>query len=191
MDSKKIITGFTLVELLIGSTILAIVILILGKVFISNLKLFLDESSAIAITEANKIALDEVINQIRESQAVAANCTPCGADKSGSNVLILQLWPINTNGELYDGGVNFDYIVYKRDVQDNTLLRKIVYPNAVSTRPASNKILSTNVANLSFAYNNATPSQASEVTVTIKNSTNSSGKIQETERQSKAVLRNK
>ncbi len=191
MDSKKIITGFTLVELLIGSTILAIVILILGKVFISNLKLFLDESSAIAITEANKIALDEVINQIRESQAVAANCTPCGADTSGSNVLILQLWPINTNGELYDGGVNFDYIVYKRDVQDNTLLRKIVYPNAVSTRPASNKILSTNVANLSFAYNNATPSQASEVTVTIKNSTNSSGKIQETERQSKAVLRNK
>ncbi len=191
MASKKTWHGFTIIELLIGGVLMAIVIFALGNIMITNFKLFLNESSVINITEANKIALDEITNQIRESQSIAATCTPCSPDTTSANILILQLWPLNANGEPFDGGINYDYIVYKKDSTDSTKLRKIIYPYATSSRPNSNKVLSTNISALTFIYNNATPSQASEVTVKIKNTTNNSGKVQEIERESKAVLRNK
>lgn len=191
MASKRHKYGFTIVELLISSVLLAVISYILGSIFISNFKLFIDETSVINITEANKTALDEITNQIRESQSIASTCTPCSPYTTSSTVLILQLWPLNSNGEPFDGGVNFDYIEYKRDAVDNTKLRKIIYPHATSTRQSLNKVLSTTVDNLTFTYNNATPSQATEITVTLKNTITNAGKIQDVERETKAVLRNK
>jgi len=188
MASKR---AFTLVEILIGMTLLGMLSIVIGSIFISNFRLFRDESSAIAITDANKIALDDITNQIRESQSIAVSCTPCGADTTGANIIVLQLWPLNAAGEPFDGTTDYDYVVYKRDTTDNTKLKKIVYPHATSTRPAVNDILSTDVNILTFTYNNATPVQASEVTIRLKNSKTISGKVQDIDRQSKAVLRNK
>lgn len=183
--------GLTLTELLVVMTLLAIVALVAGSIFIANLKLFRDETSIISITEDNKIALDEITNQIRESQSIAPTCTPCGADATNANTLILQIWPLSASGEPFDGGGNFDYIVYKRDAVDNTKMRKIVYPHPTSTRQSLNKITLSNITTFTFTYNNVTPSLASEVTIKIKNSSNIRGKIQEVDRESKAVLRNK
>lgn len=188
MASKR---SFTLIELLISMALLAVVTMVIGYVFIANFKLFRDESSAIAITEINKIALDEITNQIRESQGIAVSCTPCGSDTTNANTLILQIWPLNASGEPFDGSGSFDYIVYKRDTVDNTQMRKIIYPDASSTRTATNDVLATDISILTFTYNNATPSLASEVTIRIKNSKTLAGKVQEVDRETKAVLRNK
>lgn len=188
MEYKR---AFTLVELVIGMALTGIIVLVLGNIFVTNVRLFRDESSAIAITDTNKIALDEITNQIRESQSIAASCTPCGADTTGANVIILQLWPLNSSGEPFDGSGNYDYIVYKRDSTDNTILKKIVYPHATSTRAAVNNVLSTDVNILTFTYDNATPSLATEVTIRLKNRKTISLKPQEVDRESKAVMRNK
>lgn len=191
MAYKKGIKGLTLVELLVAAALVAIVAIVLGAIFTTHFKFFTDESSVIGITEENKIVLDEVTNQIRESQSIAATCTPCGTDTTGANVLILQLWPLNAAGEPFDGGTNFDYIVYKRDTTDNTKMLKIVYPHLTSTRQGQNKILSDHIANLSFTFDNPTPSLATEVIIKIKNSITTGSKTQQVELESKAVLRNK
>jgi hypothetical protein len=183
--------GITIIELLVAIVLLVILMLIAGSIFVTHLKLFRDETNVIAITEENKIALDEITNQIRESQSVVSTCAACGTGTTGSNIIILQIWPLNASGEPEGGNGNFDYIVYKRDAQDTSKITKTVYPHATSTRPPLNKVPSQNVASLTFSYNSATPSLTTEVTIKIKNTITINGKTQDTERESKAVLRNK
>ncbi|MEK7581528.1 MAG: prepilin-type N-terminal cleavage/methylation domain-containing protein [Patescibacteria group bacterium] len=190
-NTPKRIKGLTLVELLIAAALLGFVMLTLGYIFINHFKFFQDQSALITITEDNKVVLDEMINQIRESQSIVASCTPCGPDTTGANLIILQIWPLNATNEPFDGGTNFDYIQYKRDATDNTILKKIVYPTATSTRSSLNKIVATRVSDLTFTYNNATPAQATEVTAKIKLSATTGSKTQDIEREATALLRNK
>lgn len=182
--------GLTLVELLIAAVIMGVIVLFAGSILVGHLKLFNRGSSLINLTSANKIALDEIVNEVRESQSVVNTCTPCGSDATSASVLILRLWPLDSSDDPVDNGA-YDYILYKRDSSDNTKIRKIVYPDASSNRPASNKIIGTDTNSLTFTYNNADPSLATNVTIKVKNTAVVNGANQEVEREAKAVLRNK
>jgi len=187
---KKNLSGLTTVELIVAATIMAVVLIVAAEVLISNIKLFNRGSSFIELTSTNKIALDEIVNQIRQSQSVVNSCTQCGTDTTGTNTLILRLWPTGSGADPLGNG-NYDYIVYKIDPNDNTKIRKLIYPDASSQRNSSDKIIGTNTSNLEFTYANADPALSSSVKVKIKNTTIVNGASQEIEREAKAVLRNK
>lgn len=190
MVSKNAKCGFTVVELLIGALILGVIVFVAAGVLVGHLRLFNRGSSLINLTSTNKIALDEMVNETRESQSIVNSCTPCGSDTTGASTLILRLWPLDSNDDPVDNG-NYDYIVYKRDSTDNTKIRKIVYADASSNRSSSNKIIGNDTSSLTFTYNNADPSLATNVVVKVKNTAVVNGATQEVEREAKAVLRNK
>ena len=191
MDSKFKV-GFTLVEALVGFGLIGIISVLVAALYLTNYKLFANQTTSIDINSQNKLAVDDITNQIRQSQAVAASC--CSGDTTSATVLVLQLWPLDASGDPKDpSGSAYDYFVYKIDPTDPTRIQKKIVPDASSTRPASTKVLTTKLATdgLQFTYNNATPSLASEITVTITTTGTASGKTQTVTQAGNGTLRNK
>lgn len=188
----KIKKAFTIIELLIVFSLSSVIIMVLGSVFVSHFKLFNNVKSLVEVSSSNKLVLDELITQIRESDAIVSTCSACGGITTGSNSLILELWPLDTSSNPFEPtSNNFDYVLYFRDpTKTNNLIKKII-PDTTSSRVASTKIMANDISNLSFSYNNADPTLAGEITATVQNSLVIAGRTQTTSQQVKAVLRNK
>src|SRR3989338_6974207 len=184
--------GYTLTELLIGFSIIGLVSILVAAVYFAHSRLFSTQNTSIDVASQNRLALDEMTNQIRESQAVVATCTLCPPDSTSDTVVILQIWPIDSAGELFQPtGSDYDFIVYKRNISDNTLVKKII-PGSTSQRRAGEKIIATDVSGLTFNYDDyANPSSTSQVMINLTTSANSGGKTITSNQTSKAVLRNK
>lgn len=114
----------------------------------------------------------------------------CNGEISTTQVLALQIWPIDTNGNPLDPSIaGYDCIVYTRDSTKNTLTKKTV-PSAQSSRPTSEVNIAANVSDLQFTY---TPNiaTANVVTVTITTLGTADKKNISYTQSAKAVLRNK
>src|SRR3990167_3494256 len=170
----RFLPGITLVELVTSIAILGVLSLMIGSVYLAHFRLFSSQSASIDTSAQNKIAIEEVSNQIRESNGVVDSClaqNPCGGHQSGNSKLVLQLWPLNASGAPFDPTTNApDYIVYRLNNPPNDKnFVKSVYPNLsiLNTRKAmTDKILASNVQILAFSYVPAVPG-TSEVTVSI------------------------
>ncbi len=185
-------SAFSLVELLVAISLLSIITLIIGYVFISHFKLFNNVKSLVEVSSSNKLVLDELITQIREGEAIVNTCTGCGTYLTGSGTLILQLWPLDSNNVPFEpSSNNYDYVIYSQDPSKTTNLLKITVPDTTSNRTASTKIMASDISNLNFTYNNGNPTLANEVTVSVQNSIQITGRVQTTSQQVKAVLRNR
>lgn len=186
--------GLTIVELITGIAIIGFVSFLVAAVYFAQFKLFSNQNTAIDVASENKLATDEMVNQIRESETVVNTCAACGSDVTGPSKLILRLWPLNSNGDPTDpSSSNYDYIIYKPDPSDNTKLIKQTFADTVlpSTRSSGSKIIATKLSSLQFAYDNIDPTLAAEITITITNTQNSSSKTHTYTQSVKAVLRNK
>ncbi|KKT45960.1 MAG: hypothetical protein UW37_C0036G0005 [Candidatus Gottesmanbacteria bacterium GW2011_GWA2_44_17] len=93
--------GLTLIELLIAFSIIGLVSILVAAVYFAHSRLFSTQNTSIDVASQNRLALDEMVNQIREGQAVVATCALCPPDSTSDNtVVILQIWPIDSSGEL-------------------------------------------------------------------------------------------
>lgn len=191
MNKKRSLSGFTLIELTIVIAILAVITLIIGNLLLSHFRLFNNVKQLVDISSSNKLALDELIAQIREGESIVSTCTNCAGDTTSSTVLVLQIWPLDTNEEPFEPTAGYDYVVYKRDPTDTNKLIKKIIADGTSSRSNSTKIMATDITALTFAYNNATPSLANEITVNVSNTLTVAGKTQSVSQSVKAVLRNK
>src|SRR3990167_9249556 len=95
--------ALSLTELLIGMAILAIVGLMVAGVYMSHFRLFSNQSTNIDVASQNRVALDEMANQIREASGVITNYTGlsvvgCTVNSDPDSVVI-TLWPLNATGE--------------------------------------------------------------------------------------------
>ena len=186
--------GLTLIELLIAFSIIGLVSILVAAVYFAHSRLFSTQNTSIDVASQNRLALDEMVNQIREGQAVVATCALCPPDSTSDNtVVILQIWPIDSSGEPFEPtGSDYDFIIYKRDASDNTKLVKKIIPGAGSFRQAIEKIIATDISDLTFNYDDdANPSSTSQVMINLTTSANSGGKTITSSQTSKAVLRNK
>lgn len=186
--------GISVVELLIAFTLVSFILIVIAALYFAQHRLFTNQNSAIIASSQNKIALDEITNQIREASGIANSC--CTSETTGSSSIILKIWPQDTSGEPIDPGTtNFDYIIYKRDPANATYLIKVVVPSGISGRKSQNKIIATNISTLSdglqITYDNADPALAAEVSVSITTRDATGSKVQSITQSSKAVIRNK
>lgn len=188
--------GFTLIELLITLSIAALVVLTIIMVYLTHFRVFINQNASFDVTSQAKIAVDEIVNQIREGQTIvntcpSPNCLPGGVT-TGTNALVLRLWRLDTNGEPDDTA--YDYMTY--NVSNNKVVKNI-YPAATSSRAAvTNKILASSIlaaTDLAFTYDNPDPTQASQVTVSVTatQTTTAGAKTITSTQTGKAALRNK
>lgn len=187
--------GLSLPELLVATLFASILIGVIGSLLNTQLGIVVRQKALIQSASQNKLGLDEIIKQIRESAGVASSCPnpPCNpVETSGADILVLKLWPINANGEPVGiGGSAYDYIIYKKT--NNQLIRRIV-PDATSTRPAGSRIISVDIASLAFTYDPAPtpdPSVANKVAVSLGTASTESGKTFTTDQNASAGIRNK
>ncbi len=184
--------GFTLVELITGLAIGGFVLALVASIYLAHFRPFPNQNTAIDAATQNKLALDEIPNQIRQSQAIVSTCASCGGDTTGANILVLQIWPLDAGGDPIDPqGANYDYIEYRRDPATPTKLIRKTYPYATSSRKSGTRIVATGVSVLTFAYDNADPTLALEVTTGVTTAAIANGKTQTTVQSAKAILRNK
>src|SRR3990172_639071 len=135
VSSVKSRNGVSLVELLIAMSIVGFLGVLIAALYFSHFKLFSSQNTRIEVASENKIALEEMTNQIRESQGVAASC--CSpTETTSADVLVLQIWPLNASGDPTEPTSGYDYIVYKK-VSDT--LKKQIVPAAGSTPPSNDK----------------------------------------------------
>jgi len=190
MDFNK---GVSMLELLIALGIIAAVSVVLGSVYFVHAKLFNRQVSLTNVATQNKLALDEMRTTIRESKSLVASCcTP--TETASSQVLVLQIWPLNSSGEPTDTISGYDYIIYKRDPNNNTKLLKKVVPATGSFRPALSKILANNIGlgvdDVKFEYVGSVE-DATEVNITLTTSQVVLKQTQTNTQSIKAGLRNK
>ena len=184
-------SGVSLVELLIAMSIVGILGVLIAALYFSHFKLFSSQNTRIEVASENKIALEEMTNQIRESQGVAASC--CSpTETTGANVLVLQIWLLNASGDPTEPNPSpapqYDYIVYKK-VSDT--LKKTIVPAAGSTRPSSDKIIASKINALAFTFDNADVTQAAQVTINLTTQNTVNNITQTDTKTSTAVIRNK
>jgi len=204
----RLAQGITLVELLIGMAILAFISLMVGAVYVAHFRLFSNQSTNIDVASQNRIALDEMVNQIREGNTISS-ITVSGnscSGSSGATTIVVRLWPLDTNtGDPYDPGTSapdsaYDYVLYCKDSGNN--LQKVVRKTTSGTSKRTNldKILATNASQLTFTYYDnsnppvvVTPATAAQVQVQLKISQKNYDKKFDiyTDQTGKAVLRNK
>lgn len=195
--------GLTLVELLIGMAILAFVSLMVASVYLAHFRLFSNQSTSIDVASQNRIALDEIINQIREGNGVSstASVTGCGGAKtsgtSPSPTVVVKLWPLDpTTGDPFDPGnaadSYYDFILYCKDASNN--LHKVIKKTTTGTskRTDLDKILATGATTLQFTYDLAPPA-TTQVVVQLAIEAKNYDKKQTytTDQTGKAILRNK
>ena len=186
--------GFTLLEILLTLGIAGVAWVFISSVFLSNFKIFNEQKTATYINSQNRLALDDISNQVIQAQAVSGSCNVCQGDTTSSaSVLILALWSLDASGNPYAPNLivdpNPDYFVYKLDpLNTKNLIRKI-YPAAGSSRRVSTKIIATDATNLIFTYI-PTPPATTQVTIQLDNQTKSLNKTLTTSQTAKANLKN-
>lgn len=183
-----------MVEIIVGLGLIGIVALLIAIIYFAHFRLFANQVTGIDVLSQNKLALDEITNQIRQSQAVATTC--CSpTETTSATVLVLQLWPIDASGEPFDPGAsNYDYVIYKQDSSDpnNIKLARKIKSAPTSSRTASTKIISGYLTSdgLQFTYDPDIPTSA-KVTVTVKTTGQYGDRVQTQIQSATAVLRNK
>lgn len=184
--------GVTTVELLTALALFGLISVLIASVYFAHFRLFQNQNTAIEISSQNKIALDEIVTHIRESESVVNTCTDCGGDTSSATTLVLRLWPLSAGGEPTDPiASQYDYTIFKRDGQGNTkLIRKSVVTQG-SSRTAGTTNIASSISDLAFTYDNTDPTLVTEVNVTVTTTGTSGGKTHTTTQGAKAVLRNK
>ena len=190
-SNVKCKNGLSLVELIMGLGIVAFLILIIASVYVAHARLFSNQNTSIEVATQNKLALDEMTNQIREGQQVVTTCSLCGGDTTSATTLIMQIWPLDASGEPFEpSGSAYDHIVYKRDATDNTKLIKKIITDPASFRSSSEKIIASSISDLLFTYY---PDQtsATEITISLTTAATTGAKTFTNTQTSKAVLRNK
>lgn len=181
----------TLIELLTSFSIIGVISVLVGAIYVAQFRIFSNQNTAIDVSTQNRLALTDISNHVRQSESIVAGCPSCGSDATSAAILILRLWPLDSAGEPIDpAGTNYDYIEFKKDAT-NTKLHRITYAYSGSTRKSGTRVVATDLSNLTFEYDNGTPSDAGQVTTTISTTITTGTKTQTVTESDKANLRNK
>lgn len=167
--------GFSLVEIIIATAVSSIVGIMLITIFVQNNQVFNVEQIKTSQGISLNNAVSEMKSSIRSASSIAASYpSPSPQYTSSADQLVLKLPSIDVNGNIITN--TFDHLVITQDSLNNKILRKILFPDVLSSQPAYNKVLMTDLFLLNFSYldasNNATtPINAAIIDFTLNSST--------------------
>jgi len=162
--------GLTLIELLVAMGIATMAGVLLLVIIVNSAGLFTEQSSKVQEGLNSNDTLSVLRGSIKQASSVAPSYTDgLTTYTSSTSQLVLKVSSIDSSGNIIDS--LFDYFILYSD--QGTVHLKI-FPDAVSSRPGSDRILSTNVDNLIFQYLDSvnppvevSPISAAKVRVTL------------------------
>ena len=158
--------GFTLVEMLVVVGITLIIGTLLVSLLISQSGVYYKQNTVVNVGINLNDAVSKINSNIKQAAAVTAGYPEISPTYvTGSEVLVLKLVSINTNGPISDV---FDYVVVSKDTDHANVLRMQVFPDPQSTRESSNTVLTSLLDSVQFEYldnagNSVVPANATSV----------------------------
>ena len=114
-------SGFTLVELMAATAVSVLFSAAFFAAFYVMRNEFYQQSMYFNTNRAARFGMDFIARDVKEAVRVVPTR---GGDTTGNAVLILELPSINASGEATNITSQFDYVVYKLDSVNPTILRK-------------------------------------------------------------------
>ncbi|MBI2021692.1 hypothetical protein HYS93_02275 [Candidatus Daviesbacteria bacterium] len=186
--------GISLLEVLIYIGVASLVGIILVRIFVQNNAFFLRESAQVEQgLDTNQIS-SQIYDSIRNASSVAVSFVGgVTTYTSGPQTLVLTLPSVNASGSVIAN--TYDYLVITQDSQNAKLLRKKIFPDALSSRQSENRLLTTQLSSLTFSYydqnsNIVSPQAASSVNFIAKVARTVNQETQESSVSGQVNLRN-
>ena len=186
--------GFSLVEVLIVGLISVLIGGILMSLFVQNNSYLQSETSITSQGLSLNDTLAEIRGSIKDASAVSASYTNGSKVYSSSlYTLVLSLPARDSAGNVIDN--TFDYVVITTDESKQNVLRKMVYPDQLSSRKGENMVLNTNLKVIYFNYldksgNLVVPTLANSINITLNVKDPYNKKAQESSASTKINLKN-
>lgn len=144
-------TGFTLIEAIIGIAASSLVGILLISALVQNNGLFSQQTANINQGLNLTTAAGQISEVVKYSSSVEVSYPSASPQYiSNSNTLVLSLPSLDSSGNNLED--IYDYAVITKDSQNVSILRKMIFPNAQSTRKSSNQVLTTRLAAINFYY---------------------------------------
>lgn len=158
---NKLTIGFTLVEILIASSVALIIGILLLSILANNNGVFYKQNAIIN----EGLSLNDAMSEIDKNISQAINVV----DTSDSHTLVLKLPALDANGVLNN---IYDYVIIAKDADNNNILRKKVFPDPASNRKSEDLNLTTILDSIDFSYLDrsgaiVSPNLATSVSVTL------------------------
>ncbi len=148
--SKNSTAAFTLVETMFASVI---GILVLGMVMILYVGVQHSMTVGVALAEINadaRLAMDRIVRDARWATQLETSRTLNGTTYiTGNNQFVIKIPSINSSGDIIAN--TYDYVIYALDPSDLTQLKKIIDPNASSSRTSLNQVIAKNINSFSLS----------------------------------------
>jgi type II secretory pathway pseudopilin PulG len=159
--------GISLFELLIVITLSSLIGAALISFLVKNSGLFYQQNAQINQEISQNNTLDQLRSAILSAAYIASGYPVASPEyTTGTNVLVLAVPSIDASGLVISN--TYDYIVFTKDPQKPTILRKFIFPDTLSKRKSENRVLTTRLSNIFFYYfdksgNVVSPTTASQI----------------------------
>src|SRR3989344_4012331 len=187
MELKKLTKGITLIELLIGLAIFAILILFLANFFVSYYDSFNNLQASNSVSESTGIFINSISNAIRQADSIVSSRVFSGTTyTSNSTTIFLEIPSIDASSNVILG--TYDYMVF---YLDSSNIYWLVDSNASSSRKSGYQLIASNISSLSFTYDDPIVTSATKVDITITAQKLVKGKTFQSSLTQQVYLRNK
>jgi len=155
--------GFSVIEMIIVIAISVILLLAVVEIYVTYSNSYLYQNASINTSSSAAAFLNEFNDMSLQADAIVASRTVSGtAYTTGSTTVIFEMPAINSSGDVISN--TYDYAIL---YSSSTSAYRRLDTNASSARTAGTKKFSDLVSNLTFTYDNASPTSASSVTADI------------------------
>src|SRR6185369_8230476 len=154
--------GFTLIEIIVVIFVTSIMLLGFLSLYEWHGKVYNYQQAVIRVSGSSRSSMQAFSLYTSQAYRVLSDS---GSYSTDINTLILQVPSINDSGDVISA--KWDTVIFYKS---GTNLFLLIQPDASSSRPAVNKILSDTLQSLSFNYNNANFDLITKVTVDMTNS---------------------
>lgn len=180
--------GLSLVELLIAVGVLAILMILLTTIFLSQSQNFEYQQTKLLLEGYFEIVLATIKNFVSAADSILSNQNIQGTDyTSGAETLVLRLPSIDSAKKTIAG--QYDYAAIFKSGSD---IKIVLSPSAQSIRKLENRVLAQYVSWVNFDYGDLAPNLAKTVLFSMTLSkTASRNQIITITRSLQATLRNK
>ncbi len=149
-SAKREAMGFTLLETVVASAVALIAGTFLVAILVSHNGVFYQQNSIVNEGLSSNDAMREIESNIRQGSSVAVGY-PEGSPEifSGAETLILKI-PAQNGAELIEDV--YDFVVISKDPNQTKILKIELFPDPLSTRQPSSRVLTTLLESINFTY---------------------------------------
>ena len=158
--------GFTLIEMLVVIGLVGLLSVFAAGIFISNNRFYQNQSGEIEAISGTRAIADHINEYGRLGDSIVASRTYNSTlYTTGATTVIFRIPSVDASNAIIASTYDYGYVT--RDPSNTSRLVLMLELGAGSARKARNIQLTDKLSTVSFTYDNATPSQAGNVTYQI------------------------